>query len=127
LNPEKEKPGKGMSMGMPVLHGEKMMGVKGKIDGSRFMSSEVLPQAYLPGWKPITRRILAWLGVMMDGLYYRELLNHFEIPAECDPCRYWKRCPMKLGREPRSGGKTEDPRNGNFLRCPIFIWLGKII
>jgi hypothetical protein len=114
-------------MEMTALHGEKKMEVKGKVDRLGLMGSEVLPQTYVPGWKRIIRRILAWRVVMMDGLYYRELLNHFEIPAECDPCRYWKSCPMKLGKEPRSGGKPEDPRNGNFLRCPFFIWLGKII
>ena len=114
-------------MEMPALHGEKKMEVKGKVDRSRLMDSEVLSQTDVPGWKHNMRRILVWLVVMMDGLYYRELLNHFEIPAECDPCRYWKSCPMKLEKEPGSGGKIEEPRNGNFLRCPIFICLGKII
>jgi len=114
-------------MGMPALDGEKMMEVKGSVDRFRLVESEILPQTDVPGWKHIMKRIFAWLGVMMDGLYYRELLNHFEIPAACDPCRYTRSCPKKSGKGARSAEKIEHPQNGDYPRCPIYIWLRGII
>ena len=114
-------------MGTPALDSEKMIGIKGSVDRSRLVHSGILPKTHLPEWKRIMKRIFAWLGVMMDGLYYRELLNHFEIPDACDPCRYWKSCPGKAGRDSRASEKIEDPQNGDYPHCPIYIWLRGII